>query len=188
MSEARRMTGCAQGNEPCECLYERSSRQMRHAVSEIRAEKLAQELKDLRRRGDDELRERWRCTEGSHPAKSSSPADRGSRLSNAGECTGRTQAFRPPSSNARRRKRAGWPTSTVYPNLSPKPGTVLVRDLGGATHQVKVLEDASSFEANDTNHFPKLRVSSPVCAGRPRLTKRIALPLNGKRRSSPWAY
>jgi hypothetical protein len=41
---------------------------MRHAVSEIRAEKLAQELKDLRRRGDDELRERWRCTEGSHPA------------------------------------------------------------------------------------------------------------------------
>ena len=58
---------------------------MRHAVSEIRAEKLAQELKD---------------------------PDRGSRLSNAGECTGRTQAFRPPSSNARRRKRAGWPTSS----------------------------------------------------------------------------
>ena len=29
----------------------------------------------------------------------------------------------------------------VYPNLSPKPGTVLVRDWGGVTHQVKVLED-----------------------------------------------
>ena len=27
-----------------------------------------------------------------------------------------------------------------YPSLSPKPGTVLVRDWGGVTHQVKVLE------------------------------------------------
>jgi hypothetical protein len=28
-----------------------------------------------------------------------------------------------------------------YPSLSPKPGTLLVRDWGGVTHQVKVLED-----------------------------------------------
>jgi hypothetical protein len=32
-----------------------------------------------------------------------------------------------------------------YPSLSPKPGTVLVRDWGGVTHQVKVLEDAILF-------------------------------------------
>ena len=32
-----------------------------------------------------------------------------------------------------------------YPSLSPKPGTVLVRDWGGVTHQVKVLEDGLLF-------------------------------------------
>ena len=33
---------------------------MRHGISEVQAEKLAQELKDLGTRGDDELKERWR--------------------------------------------------------------------------------------------------------------------------------
>jgi hypothetical protein len=32
-----------------------------------------------------------------------------------------------------------------YPSFSPKPGTVLVRDWGGVTHQLKVLEDAILF-------------------------------------------
>jgi Protein of unknown function (DUF2924) len=32
-----------------------------------------------------------------------------------------------------------------YLSLSPQPGTVLVRDWGGVTHQVKVLEDAILF-------------------------------------------
>ena len=32
-----------------------------------------------------------------------------------------------------------------YPSLSPKPGTVLVRDWGGVTHQVRVLEDGLLF-------------------------------------------
>ena len=32
-----------------------------------------------------------------------------------------------------------------YPSLSPKPGTVLARDWGGITHQVKVLEDGLLF-------------------------------------------
>ena len=33
---------------------------MRHGVSEVQAEKLAQDLEDLRTRDDDELKERWR--------------------------------------------------------------------------------------------------------------------------------
>ncbi len=33
---------------------------MRHGISGVQAEKLAQELKDLGTRGDDELKERWR--------------------------------------------------------------------------------------------------------------------------------
>jgi len=32
-----------------------------------------------------------------------------------------------------------------YTSLSPKPGTVLVRDWGGVTYQVKVLEDGLLF-------------------------------------------
>jgi hypothetical protein len=32
-----------------------------------------------------------------------------------------------------------------YPGLSPKPGTVLLRDWGGVTHQVRVLEDGLLF-------------------------------------------
>ena len=32
-------------------------------------------------------------------------------------------------------------------SLSPKPGTVLVRDWGGVTHQVKVLEDGIVFRS-----------------------------------------
>jgi hypothetical protein len=33
----------------------------------------------------------------------------------------------------------------IYPNLSPKPGNVLVRDWGGVTHQVKVTRCGSPF-------------------------------------------
>ena len=56
-------------------------------------------------------------------------------------------SLRPPLSNARRQKRGGWPTSIGYPSLSPKAGTVLVRDWGGVTHQVKVLEDGILFRS-----------------------------------------
>jgi hypothetical protein len=42
---------------------------MRHRISEVQAEKLAQELKDLRTRGDDELRERWRNLYGTEPPR-----------------------------------------------------------------------------------------------------------------------
>jgi hypothetical protein len=34
-----------------------------------------------------------------------------------------------------------------YPSLSPKPGTVLVRDWGGVTHQVKMLEYSILFRS-----------------------------------------
>ena len=40
---------------------------MRHGVSEVRSEKLAQDLRDLGTRGDDELKERWRNLYGTEP-------------------------------------------------------------------------------------------------------------------------
>ena len=42
---------------------------MRHRVSVVQAEKLAQDLKDLATRGDDELKERWRNLYGTEPPR-----------------------------------------------------------------------------------------------------------------------
>src|ERR1019366_5582722 len=40
---------------------------MKRMVSDVKSEKLAQELKDLETRGDDELKERWRSLYGTKP-------------------------------------------------------------------------------------------------------------------------
>src|ERR1700680_1543000 len=42
---------------------------MRRMVSEIKSEKLAQELKDLETRGDNELKNRWRSLYGTKPPR-----------------------------------------------------------------------------------------------------------------------
>ena len=87
---------------------------MRHGVSEVQAERLAQDLKDLGTRGDDELKERWRNLYGTEPPgkihRSLLIAAIAYRMQE--NALGGAQAFGPPSSNARRRKRGGWPTST----------------------------------------------------------------------------
>jgi hypothetical protein len=72
---------------------------MKRMVSDVKAEKLAQELKDLETRGDDELKYRWLASMARSPSEDSplSP-DRGVCPPNAGECTGRTQIFGPPPS------------------------------------------------------------------------------------------
>jgi len=40
---------------------------MKRMVSEVKSEELAQELKDLETRGDDELKNRWRSLYGTQP-------------------------------------------------------------------------------------------------------------------------
>jgi len=40
---------------------------MKRIVSDVKSEKLAQELKDLETRGDDELKDRWRSLYGTKP-------------------------------------------------------------------------------------------------------------------------
>ena len=107
---------------------------MRHGVSEIQAERLGQDLKDLAMRSDDELRKRWRCLYGG-----TQPPRRIHRSLLIAAVGYRMQenalgGFKP---SARRHlmRVAGNAEDGRQPpgcpSLSPKPGTVLVRDWGG---------------------------------------------------------
>ncbi len=115
---------------------------MTHKLPKTGPEKLAQELKDLRTRGDHELKERWRNLYGTEPPRKIHrslliPAIAYRMQENA------LGALKP---SVRRhlmrvsRSEVDGRQAPSYPSLSPKPGTVLVRDWGGVTHQVKVLE------------------------------------------------
>jgi hypothetical protein len=115
MPEARRMTGCAPGNEPCVCLsFEGSVQRNDTWVAQNRAGKTYAGFEGSgnarRRRAEGSLAQFVR--DGAASQNSPLSANRGNRLSNAGERTGWPQAFRPPSSDARRRERGGGPTST----------------------------------------------------------------------------
>jgi hypothetical protein len=122
---------------------------MRHRVSEVQAEKLAQDLKDLGTRGDDELKEHWRSLYETEPPRKIHR----SLLIPAIAYRMQENALGSLKSSARRYlmrvagNAAGGRPAPGYPSLSPKPGTVLVRDWGGVTHQVKVLEDGILFRS-----------------------------------------
>jgi hypothetical protein len=115
---------------------------MRHEVSEVQAEKLAQDLDDLRTRDDDELKERWRNLYRTEPP---SKIHR-SLLIRAIAYRMQENALGALKPSTRRylmrvgRNAADGRQAPGYPSRRPKPGTVLVRDWGGVTHQVKVLE------------------------------------------------
>ena len=112
-------------------------------------EKPAQDLKDLGTRGDDQLKERWRNLYGTEPPRKIHrslliPAIAYRMQENA------LGALKP---TVRRhlvhvaRNAADGRQAPGYPSFSPKPGTVLLRDWGGVTHQVKVLEDGILFRS-----------------------------------------
>ena len=122
---------------------------MTYGLPKTGPEKLAQDLKDLGTRGDDELKDRWRNLYGTEPPRKIHrslliPAIAYRMQENA------LGALKP---SARRhllrvaRNAADVRQSPGYPSLSPKPGTVLVRDWGGVTHQAKVLEDGILFRS-----------------------------------------
>jgi hypothetical protein len=119
---------------------------MRHGVSEVQAERLAKDLKELKTRGDEELKERWRNLYGTEPPRKIHR----SLLIPAIACRVQENALGALKPSVRRHlmrvaSNADGRQAPGYPSLSPKPGTVLVRDWGGITHQVKVLEDGILF-------------------------------------------
>jgi hypothetical protein len=119
---------------------------MKHAVSEVQAERLAQDLKDLGTRGDDELKKRWRNLYGRKPPRKIHrslliPAIAYRLQENA------LGALKPSVCHHLMRvaRNADGRLAPDYPSFSLKPGTVLVRDWGGVTHQVKAVEDGIVF-------------------------------------------
>jgi Protein of unknown function (DUF2924) len=115
---------------------------MTHGLPKTGPEKLAQDLKDLGTRGDDELKERWRNLYGTEPPRKIHR----SLLIPAIAYRMQANALGGLKPSARRhlmrvaRNTADGREAPGCPSLSPRPGTVLVRDWGGVTHQVKVLE------------------------------------------------
>jgi DNA invertase Pin-like site-specific DNA recombinase len=162
MPEARRMTGYAPANEQC------AFSGMTDGLHKTGPEKLAQDLKDLGMRGDDELKERWRNLYGTEPPHKI----RRSLLIGAIAYRMQENALGGLKPSARRhlmrvaRNAVDGRQAPGYPSLNPKPGTVLVRDWGGVTHQVRVLEDGLFFRVKRYKSLPRLRVSSPARAGR----------------------
>src|SRR5437870_5772442 len=131
---------------------------MRRMVSEVKAEELAEELKELKTRGDHELKERWRSLYGTQPPQKIH------RSLLIAAVAHRMQenvlgAFKP-SVRRHLMQAANDPAtprpSPQYPSLRPSAGTVLVRDWGGVTHQAQVLEDGILFRSKRYNSLSEV--------------------------------
>jgi hypothetical protein len=122
---------------------------MTHGLPKTEPEKLAQDLKELGTRSDDELKERWRNLYETEPPRKIHrslliPAIAYRMQENA------LGALKPSARRHLMRVAGNAPDgrrAPGCPRLSPKPGTVLVRDWGGVTHQVKVLENGILFRS-----------------------------------------
>ena len=122
---------------------------MKRMVSEVKSEKLTQELKDLETRGDDELKDRW------HSLYRTKPPQKIHRSLLIAAVAHRMQenALGALKSSVRRNlmQAANKPaiprSSPRCPSLRPRAGTVLMRDWGGITHQARVLEDGILFRS-----------------------------------------
>src|SRR6202011_4250956 len=122
---------------------------MRRMVSDVKSERLAQELKDLETRGDDELKNRWRGLYGTKPPqkihRSLLIAAVAHRMQENAlgvlKASVRRHLMQAANNSATSRP------SPQFPSLRPRAGTVLVRDWGGVSHQAKVLEDGILFRS-----------------------------------------
>jgi hypothetical protein len=122
---------------------------MKRIVSDVTSEKLAQELKDLETRGDNELKDYWRSLYGTKP-----PPKIHRSLLIAGVAHRMQENALGALKPAVRRHlmqaandTANSRPSTGHLSLRPKAGTLLVREWGGVTHQAKVLEDGILFRS-----------------------------------------
>ena len=131
---------------------------MKRMVSDIKSEELAQELKDLETRGDDELKKRWRSLYGTNPPQKIHR----SLLIAAVAYRMQENALGALKSSVRRHlmQAANNPAtsrpSPHHPSLRPKVGTVLVREWGGISHQAKVLEDGVIFRSKRYKSLSKV--------------------------------
>jgi hypothetical protein len=120
---------------------------MKRMVSDVKSEKLAQELKDLETQGDDELKGRWRSLYGTKPPqnihRSLLIAAVAHRMQENALGALKSSVFRHllQAANSPATPRL----SPRFPSPGPRAGTVLVRDWGGVTHQAQVLEDGILF-------------------------------------------
>jgi hypothetical protein len=122
---------------------------MKRMVSDVKSERLAQELKDLETRGDDELKNRWRGLYGTKPPQKihrplliAAVAHRmQENAMGALKSSVRHHLMQAANDTGSSRPSPG------YLSLRPRAGTVLVRDWGGVTHQAKVLEDGILFRS-----------------------------------------
>ena len=122
---------------------------MKRMVSDVKSEKLAQELKDLETRGDDELKDRWLSLYGTKPPlkihRSLLIAAVAHRMQEnalgALKSSVHRHLMQAANNPASRR------LSPHSRSLRPRAGTVLVRDWGGVTHQAQVLEDGILFRS-----------------------------------------
>jgi hypothetical protein len=132
------------------CVYgEGYQLAMKRMVSDVKSEKLAQELRDLEARSDDELKDRWCSLYGTKPPQKihrslliAAVAHRIQEIA--------LGALKP--SVHRHLMEAANDTATSRPSpghlsLRPRAGTLLVREWGGVTHQAKVLEDGILFRS-----------------------------------------
>src|ERR1700731_2603009 len=122
---------------------------MKRMVSDVKSEKLAQELKDLETRSDDELKDRWLSLYGTRPPQKIHRSLLIAAV--AHRMQENTLGALKPSVRRHLMQTANDPAnprpSPHYPSLRPRVGTVLVREWGGVTHQAKVLEDGILFRS-----------------------------------------
>ena len=122
---------------------------MKRLVSNVKSEKLEQELKDLEARDNDQLKDRWRSLYGTKPPLKTHR----SLLIAAVAHRMQENALGTLKSSVRRHlmqatnNPAPPQPSPRYPSVRPRAGTLLVREWGGVTHQAKVLEDGILFRS-----------------------------------------
>lgn len=120
---------------------------MRRLLSDVKFGELAGQLKDLETVSDEELKVRWYSLYGTKPPQK---IHRSLLIAAVAHRMQENALGALKSSFRRHLMQAGNNPATPrpsphYPSLRPRPGTVLVRDWGGVTHQAKVLEDGILF-------------------------------------------
>jgi DUF2924 family protein len=122
---------------------------MKRMISNAKSEELTGKLKDLETQGNDELKDRWCSLYGTKPPQKIHHT----LLIAAIAYRMQAEALGALKSSVRRHLMQAAnnpPTSRPSPDhlsLRPRAGTVLVRDWGGVTYQVKVLEDGLLFRS-----------------------------------------
>ena len=130
---------------------------IKRMASDVKSEKLAQELKDLETHGDDELKDHWHILYGTKPPqkihRSLLIAAVAHRMQEnalgAVKPSARRQLMQVVINPANRRP------SPCYPSHVQEPEPCWCATGAESPIRRRCLKTASSFAANDTSHFPR---------------------------------